>query len=252
MFWLNSFPANYGISDTLIPCAIIVGSRVDYAKHCQLEFGSYVQTHEVYDNSMVTHTMGSIALHPTGNEQGGYFFLSLATGRVLNRNRWTALPMPAEVIDRVHVLARLNNCPIGLMFTDRAGVALIDVGLTDAPDDDSDDEDYDPATDSDIDADDHDDDDAILDSLIMIPIIMMMIMLPMTMTMTMMLIMLLMMMTLLMLTMGTPPPLIMPTAAEPTPPPSLPPLSLLLSILRMTIPPTRLRSRECRLSMLQS
>jgi hypothetical protein len=79
MFWLNSFPANDGISDTLSPRAIIFGSHVDYAKHCQLEFGSYVQTHEEHDNSMATRTKGAIALRPTGNAQGGHFFLSLAT-----------------------------------------------------------------------------------------------------------------------------------------------------------------------------
>ena len=32
--------------------------------------------------------------------------MSLTTGRLLNRNHWTSLPMPAKVIDRVHALAR--------------------------------------------------------------------------------------------------------------------------------------------------
>jgi hypothetical protein len=71
--------------------------------------------------------------------------------------------MPAEVIDRVHVLARRNSSPLDLTFMDRADVALIDADLTDAPDDDSDDEDYNPATDSDA-ADDDDGDDASVDS----------------------------------------------------------------------------------------
>jgi hypothetical protein len=71
--------------------------------------------------------------------------------------------MPAEVIDRVHVLARRNSSPLDLTFMDHADVALIDADLTDAPDDDSDDEDYDPATDSDA-ADDDDGDDASVDS----------------------------------------------------------------------------------------
>jgi hypothetical protein len=97
--------------------------------------------------------------------QGEHFFLSLATGRVPNRNRWKALPMSAEVIDRVHVLARSNSSPLGLTFLDRAGVALLDADLTAAPDDDSDDKDYDPATDSDVaDDDDDDGDDTSVDS----------------------------------------------------------------------------------------
>ena len=71
-----------------------------------------VQTHEEHDNSMATRTTtGAIALHPTpGNEQGGYYFLNLTTGRVLNRNHWTELPsMPHEVIDRVHAVACRNG-----------------------------------------------------------------------------------------------------------------------------------------------
>jgi hypothetical protein len=113
---------------------------------------------------MATRTTGAIALHPTGNAQGGQFFLTLATGRVLNRNRWTALPMPAEVIDCVYVLTRRNSSPLGLTFMDHDGVALIDADLTVAPDDDSDDEDYDPATNSDAADDDDDGDDASVDS----------------------------------------------------------------------------------------
>jgi hypothetical protein len=88
-FWLNSFPAYDGISDALTPWANIVGSHLDYAKHCQLKFGAYVQTHEEHDSSMATRTTGAIALSPTGNKQGGHFS-SVTTGLVLNRDCWTA------------------------------------------------------------------------------------------------------------------------------------------------------------------
>jgi hypothetical protein len=56
VFWLNSFPAQDGISDTLSPRAIVVGSQVDFVKHCKLEFGAYVQAHEDHDNTMATRT----------------------------------------------------------------------------------------------------------------------------------------------------------------------------------------------------
>jgi hypothetical protein len=46
VFWLNSFPAQDGISNTLSPRAIVIGSHVDFTKHCKLEFGAYVQAHE--------------------------------------------------------------------------------------------------------------------------------------------------------------------------------------------------------------
>ena len=151
-FWLNSFPPADGISDTISPRALVVGTNIDYGKHCQLEFGTYVQTHEEHDNSMATRTTGAIATRPTGNEQGGFYFFSLTTGRMLNRNRWTALPMPAEVIDRVHALARRNG-PNGLAFLDCLGNQLVDPN-----DDDGDDASYTPSDDEEFDEDDDDDD----------------------------------------------------------------------------------------------
>jgi hypothetical protein len=98
-FWLNIFPPADGVSKTLSPWAIASGMQLNYSKHCKLEVGTYVQTHEEYNNSMAAHTTGAIALRPTGNEQGGYYFLSLSTGKCLNWNCWTALLMPADVID---------------------------------------------------------------------------------------------------------------------------------------------------------
>ena len=54
---------------------------------------------------MDTRKTGAISLRPTGNSQGGHFFFSLTSERRLNRNRLTLLPMPMEVIDRVHQMA---------------------------------------------------------------------------------------------------------------------------------------------------
>lgn len=152
VFWLNSFPARDGISDTLSPRAIITGSHIDFNKHCKLEFGAYVQAHEEHDNTMATRTTGAIALRPTGNAQGGYFLYSLSTGRVLNRNNWTALPMPQDVIARVHTLARRAAANVALTFADRFGDVIPD----EDDDDDALDTDYVPGAD---DTDDDDDDD---------------------------------------------------------------------------------------------
>jgi len=142
-FWLNVFPPKDGISGDLCPREIITGCEIDFNKHCQLEFGEYTQVHEEHDNSMVARTTGALAMRPTGNAQSSYCFYSLNTGRLLNRNRWTALPMPAEVIQRVHVLAR--NSATGLTFTDNQNQVYED-----------DDDDYQPdgdiADDNDLDA----------------------------------------------------------------------------------------------------
>ena len=94
VFWLNIFPAADGISTTISPRTLIAGLKLGYVKHCCLEFGTYVQVHEEHSNSMTTRTTGAIALRPTGNAQGGYYFLSLTTGRRLNRYCWTSVPMP--------------------------------------------------------------------------------------------------------------------------------------------------------------
>jgi hypothetical protein len=117
VFWWNSFPGNSAISDCLSPSEIVLRRGLDYQKHCQLEFGEYVQTHEATDNTMAPRTVGALALRPSGNAQGGHLFYSLSTGKVLHRNHWTALPMPQEVIDRVTVLA--SAAPTGLTFIDR-------------------------------------------------------------------------------------------------------------------------------------
>jgi hypothetical protein len=121
VFWLNMFPPMDGISNTISPCTLVAGQELDYVKHCSLEFGAYAHVQEQHYNSMATITTGAIALRPTGNIQGGYYFYSLTTSRRLNQNRWTQLPMPANVINQVHVLARWGNIPTGLSFADRNG-----------------------------------------------------------------------------------------------------------------------------------
>ena len=98
------------------PRTIITGQLLDYHKHCQYEFGEYVQTHEEHDSSLLSCTIGAIALRPTGNQQGGYFFMSLHTGRIINRLHATKLPMPAEVITRVEQLAKAQNMMPSLAF----------------------------------------------------------------------------------------------------------------------------------------
>ena len=156
-FWLNCFPPENGISDTLSPRAIVTGSSITFHDHCQLEFGTYAQVHEDHDNTMATRTVGAIALRPTGNAQGGYLFYSLDTGRVLTRNHWTELPMPTDVVTRIHAMARRN--PRGMKFSNRHLVPF--VLDPDYDDDDDDDSTFVPADDvsAGVDASENSDDD---------------------------------------------------------------------------------------------
>jgi hypothetical protein len=93
-YWLNMFPANDGVSSTLSPRRILTGQSCDYNLNGQLQFGEYAQVHESHDNSMSTRTTGAIALSPTGSVQEVHYFLSLSTGKRLNRIAWTVVPMP--------------------------------------------------------------------------------------------------------------------------------------------------------------
>ena len=102
MFWLNRMPAKDSFGNKLSPQTIITGQNLDYNRHCRFQFGEYVQTHEQHDNSMNPRTVGALALHPTGNVQGSFYFMSISTGQVLNRLHTTPLPMPDEVVDRIH------------------------------------------------------------------------------------------------------------------------------------------------------
>ena len=79
----------------------------------------YAQTHKEHNNSMNPRTVGSIALRLVGNGQGSFYFLSVSTGRVLNRLHATALPMPDDVIDKLHRMVRQQKSNPGLVFADR-------------------------------------------------------------------------------------------------------------------------------------
>jgi len=69
VFWLDCFPHKEGIHSTLSPCTIVTGSKIDFNKHCRLQFGTYIQMHEQHNNSLLPRMAGAIELHPTGNKQ---------------------------------------------------------------------------------------------------------------------------------------------------------------------------------------
>jgi hypothetical protein len=117
IFWLNVFPPKGGVSKTFGPRTIVMGTQIDFNKHCTMECGQYVETHEPHNNNLNERTCPAIFLRPNGNEQGGAFFMSLRTGQRLNRQAWTELPMPDTVISTVHALAKTTI--IGMPFQNR-------------------------------------------------------------------------------------------------------------------------------------
>ena len=119
VFWLNTFPVMGGASQDLSPHTILMGQQVDYKCHCYFQFREYAQTHQEHNNSMNPRTVGALALCPVGNGQGSFYFLSIATGKILNRLHDMALPMPDDVIDKIHSMARQQKNNTGLVFADR-------------------------------------------------------------------------------------------------------------------------------------
>ena len=101
--YLNAFPAKGGVSMNQPPGTIVTGISINCKKHCRLEFGQYVQVHEENTprNSMQARSSGAIALGPDHGQSGGYYFMSLNTGKRIHRRSWTELPMPNGVVKRV-------------------------------------------------------------------------------------------------------------------------------------------------------
>ena len=141
IYWLNAFPSKRGVSQTMSPRMIVTGQSVDYTRHCKHEFGEYVQTHEEHGNDMAPRTVGALALRPTGNAQGSWYYFSLSTGRVLNRMYCTPLPMPAEVVAHVHRIARQQKANPGLAFSNRQQLPHPDSDYNSDTDSDYEDED---------------------------------------------------------------------------------------------------------------
>jgi hypothetical protein len=56
--------------------------------------------------------VGALALRTTENAHGNYHFFKLKSGLLLTRTYVTKLPMPDEVIDRVHALVRRQRAQL--------------------------------------------------------------------------------------------------------------------------------------------
>jgi len=67
---------------------------------------------------MQARTIQAIALWPTGNVQGGFYFYNLSTGDIISRRSWSPLPMPKDVIDRVHELAAADKVSRGTIYSE--------------------------------------------------------------------------------------------------------------------------------------
>ena len=108
VYWSNAFPPSNGVSTTLSPVNIVLGRQKPNLNHKYITFGSYALVFVGTKNNMKSRSVPAIALK-LSNEWGGYFFLSLITGKRIHAYAWEELPIDDDVVDRIHQLATEEN-----------------------------------------------------------------------------------------------------------------------------------------------
>ena len=89
------------LSQTYAPQTLVTGFEApNYKEIMDLTFGEYVEVPAVNQitNMNESQTIPAIALYPASNPQGGWRLMSLETGRLLHRGRWTKMAITKEII----------------------------------------------------------------------------------------------------------------------------------------------------------
>ena len=108
IYMLNFFPS---ISDTMGPAMLVEGKhKIDFGNK-RIEFGAYSMVYVETHNNMKKGAFQQIALKPS-NEEGGYFFMSLYSGKRLHGYVWDEIPIDQDTIDRVEQLVREEKQPV--------------------------------------------------------------------------------------------------------------------------------------------
>ena len=107
---LNRFPAvEKGFSDTVSPAELIDGlDRLNLNKK-QIQFGGYAQIWGGTTNTLKERSIGAIALNRS-NENNGWYFMALRTGRVWNTNQFLENPITNHIIDRIENMSKQQSC----------------------------------------------------------------------------------------------------------------------------------------------
>src|SRR5210317_1028650 len=107
-YQLNLFPAKSGVSEYLSPHVLLEKKNIDYKKHCEISFGSYVQAYQDNNptNTPRSRTVDAIYLRPLNNIQGGHEVMNLATGNVITPTRVWEVPMTDLVIKAVNEMGK--------------------------------------------------------------------------------------------------------------------------------------------------
>ena len=105
------FPSENSLSRVYGPRVFLEQHYPNYKSMCRLEFGAYCEVHNDPNpsNTMKERTTSAIALYPANNQQGGYYFMNIATGKLLSRYQWTEVPMPDSVINQINQRGRKDK-----------------------------------------------------------------------------------------------------------------------------------------------
>ena len=112
----NLFVQEGGCSEYYSPHMMLSRRHIDFEKHLKYSFGSYgIASHEnkPQKNDPRPRGLDVIYLRPLSDLQGGHEVLHLASGRVINRPKFTPVVMTEMVIKRVEQMAKeqgLKSC----------------------------------------------------------------------------------------------------------------------------------------------
>ena len=88
------------------PREAFIGRKPDGKRDFRCAFGDYVQsTVPNTDSTLKARTEDCVVMLPLGNRTGTVRMLSLATGKLVNRDQFRVMPMPDSVIKRLNELA---------------------------------------------------------------------------------------------------------------------------------------------------
>ena len=110
VIWLNRFPSKNGLSTSLSPATIVTGEPKPDMSKSRIPFGSYAMVYISTSNDMIARSVPAIALVES-NDLGGYYFMSLYSGKKIHAYEWNELPINDEVIAQVESLAAKEKQP---------------------------------------------------------------------------------------------------------------------------------------------
>ena len=134
---INLIPHKKGLTN-LSPAEVFKGRKINFKIDLRIGFGEYVEAYDPYsDNTMRPRTQAAISLGPTGNASGSVRFLSLESGRPINRDKFTILPITDIVISRMNSLAELAAKSYKSKLDDSIDISLNPNHIDDVDDDDN-------------------------------------------------------------------------------------------------------------------